>query len=94
MAKITLVLTLSGILLLIFLAQTKPIQTDTIKSIHYSPTKTTIQLENHPAKLILFDKINISLSKNDRIKFQGKSNIYKNKEQIIVERISLLKQNA
>jgi len=90
-SKITLILTLLGILLLIFLAQTKPIQTATIKSIHYSPTKTTIQLESQPAELIIFDEINLSLNKNDKIKFQGKSSTYKNKKQIIVERISILK---
>ncbi|MCD4771382.1 hypothetical protein K8R30_03120 [archaeon] len=89
--KLTLILTLLGILLLIFLAQTKSIQTATISSIHYSPTKTTIQLENHSAELIIFDKINLSLNKNDQIKFQGKSSIYKNKKQIIIERISVLK---
>ena len=90
-SKITLILTLLGILLLIFLAQTKPIQTATIKSVYSSPTKTTIQLENHSAELIIFDEIKLSLNKNDEIKFQGKASIYKNKKQIIIERISILK---
>ena len=90
-AKITLILTLLGILLLIFLAQMKPIRTATIKSIHYSPSKTIIQLENHSTELIIFDNLPLDIKSGYKIKFQGKSDIYKNKKQIIIEKISILK---
>ena len=89
--KILFILSIIGILFLIFLTQTtRQTQTDTIKSIQYSNNKITIQLENNPAELIIFDNLNLNLEKSDIIKFQGKQDIYKGKEQIIVDRIFLL----
>jgi len=91
-AKLTLVLTLLGILALTLLAQTKPTQTATIKSIQSSQFRTTIQLENHTTELIIFD--NLNLKPGDKIKFQGKPDIYKNKKQIIISKISLINQTT
>ncbi|MFH0711632.1 MAG: hypothetical protein V1889_00735 [archaeon] len=86
--KITLVLSLLGILLLIFLAQTtKQTRTGTIQSIQLSNDKIIIQLENNSVELILFDISHINLSKGDTIKFQGRRDTYKNKEQIIVDKL-------
>jgi len=86
--KITFILSLLGILFLIFLAQTtKQTQTDTIQSIQFSDDKITIKLENNSAELILFDISYINLSKGDIIKFQGRKDVYKNKEQITVDKL-------
>ncbi|MCK4649730.1 hypothetical protein KAT36_00720 [Candidatus Pacearchaeota archaeon] len=91
--KLTLILTLLGILTLIFLSQTKPTQTGTIQSINPSNNKITIQLENIKTELILFDTSFISLKKGDTIKFQGKPDTYKNKKQIIISKLSKISNN-
>jgi hypothetical protein len=71
--KITFLIPITGILLLIFLAQAIPkTQTGTIKSIRSSSNKITIQLENNTAELILFDTQYVNLSKGDTIEFQGR----------------------
>ena len=87
--NLTLILTLLGILTLIILSQSKPVQIATIKSIQTSQSKTTIQLENHTTELIIFDTLDLNLKPGDIIQFQGKPDIYKNKKQIIIEKISL-----
>jgi DNA/RNA endonuclease YhcR with UshA esterase domain len=90
--KTTFILSLTGILLLILLAQTTPqTQTGKIKSIRSSNNKITIQLENNSAELILFDTSYINLSKGNTISFQGRRNTYKNKEQIIINKLHLIK---
>ena len=86
--KLTLILTLFGILTLIFLAQSKPIQTGTIKIITSSTNKITITLENFEPELIIFDTPLLNLKKGDQIKFKGKPDIYKNQKQLIIEKIS------
>jgi len=91
LSKLTLILTLIGILTLTLIAQTKPIQTGIISEIQTSQTKTTIQLINHTTELIIFDTPNLNLKPGDQIKFQGKPDIYKNKKQIIIEKISKIK---
>ena len=89
-SKLTLILTLLGILTLILLTQTKPIQTATIKTIYQSQTKTTIQLENHTTELIIFETPLLNLKPGDEIKFQGKPDTYKDKKQIIISKISAI----
>lgn len=86
--KLTLILSILGILLLIFLSQAKPIQTATVESIHSTSSKTIIQLQNHTTELIIFDTPNLNLTKGDKIKFQGKEDTYKNQKQIIINKIS------
>ena len=89
--KIIFIASIIGILFLIFLTQTtKQIQVGTIKSIQSSDNKITIYLENNSIELIIFDTSSINLKKGDTIKFQGKQDIYKGKEQIIVDKIFLL----
>ncbi|MFH1522109.1 MAG: hypothetical protein ABIF18_04085 [archaeon] len=88
--KILFILSLLGILLLIFLTQiTSQFQTGTIKSIQTSDSKITIQLENNPIELIIFDISFTSLKKGDTIEFQGQQETYMGKEQIIVDKIFL-----
>ena len=86
--KITFLISLLGTLLLILLAQTtSQQQTGTIESIKPSTNKIIIILENQTTELILFDTTYINLSKGDTIKFQGRHDTYKNKQQIIVDKL-------
>ena len=92
--KILFILSVMGILLLIFLAQTtSKTQIGTIKSIQNSNNKITIHLENNPIELIIFNTAFVSLKKGDIIEFRGKQDIYKGKKQIIVDKIFLLHYN-
>ena len=86
--KITLTLSILGILILFPLTQTKQINNGTIESIQFSKNKITIQLENNPTELILFDTSFTTLKKGDTIYFQGRRDTYKNKEQIIVDKLT------
>jgi len=85
--KIFFIVSLLGILLLIFLAQTIKNKTGTIESITYSENKITIQLENQEETLIIFDAQPLNLKKGDKILFQGKREIYKGQNQIIIDKI-------
>ncbi|MFH1238345.1 MAG: hypothetical protein ABIH79_00360 [archaeon] len=86
--KIIFIFSLIGILLIILLAQnTKQTQTGKINSIKYSEDIITIELENFEEKLIIFDTNLINLKNSDRIEFQGRREIYKNEEQIIIDKI-------
>ncbi len=81
--KIFFILSILGILILMFIGNIKNYQTGTIENIKNSNSKTTILLKESKVELIIFDS-NINLQKGDIIKFQGKSNIYKNKKKIII----------
>lgn len=90
--KILFILSIMGILFLIFLVQTtKQTQIGTIKSIQFSTNKITIHLENNPTELIIFNTPFINLKNGDTIEFQGKRDTYKGKEQIIIDKIFLIK---
>jgi DNA/RNA endonuclease YhcR with UshA esterase domain len=89
LAKITFILSLLGILLLIFLTQTtKQTQIATIESIKSSNNKIIIQIENNSAELIIFNTPFTNLKKGDIIEFQGRQDIYKNRTQIIVDELT------
>ena len=92
--KITLILTLLGILILIFLAQNAPIKKGIISKIKRSQSKTTIQLKNHTTELIIFKNLNINLKTGDKIKFQGTEDNYKGKKQIIIEDIHKIQKTT
>ena len=88
--KILFFLSIIGILILTFISQTTATKyIGTIESIYSSNNKITIQIENSSTELILFETNSINLKKGDIIKFQGKRDIYKNKEQIIANKITL-----
>ncbi len=77
--------------MIIFIAQTtKLTQTATIKSIRTSSNRILIQLRNRPTKLVIFNPTLLNLRKGNTIKFQGKQEIYKNKKQIVVDKIFLI----
>ena len=86
--KILFILSILGILFLIFLSQTSTKTYEgKIESIQNSNHKIIIKIENSSTELILFEKRFIDLKKGDIIKFQGKADTYKDKKQIIVDRI-------
>ena len=86
--KIIFILSIISIILLIFFAQNnQPILTGKIDSITYSENKIVISLENFEKKLILFDASTLNLKKGDLIEFQGRQDLYKNEEQLIVDNI-------
>lgn len=80
------ILTLLGILTLMLLGNFKESQTGTIQEIKTSAKKTTILLQENDIELIIFNS-NINLQKGNIIKFNGKQDTYKNKEQIIIDKI-------
>lgn len=86
--KTIFILSILGILFLIFLAQSsKQTQIGTIESVQYSNTKTIIQLQNNPIELIIFDTNFLNLKKDDQIEFQGRQDTYNGKKQIIIEKL-------
>lgn len=89
--KIFFVLSLMGILILIFLSQTIPeTYVGEIESIQYSNNRATIKIKNSSTELILFELTFIKLEKNSIIEFQGRKENYKGAEQIILDKIILL----
>jgi len=85
--KIFFIVTLVGILTLMFLTQVPHEQTGTIKSIRYSENKITIHLENNNATLIIFNSQSLNLKSGDKISFEGKFETYRGEKQIIVNKI-------
>ena len=85
---IFLISSIIGILILIFLTQslTREYQGE-ISNITYSSNKVTILLKDDNLELIIFDNTRLNLSSGDIILFTGKKEVYKNKEQIIVDEI-------
>ena len=89
------ILSLIGILLLIFITQsTRQTQTGVIKSIHTYNNRIVIQLKNSPEELIVFTNNPINLKNGDTIKFQGRQELYKNKKQIIINKIFLINKTT
>lgn len=86
--KLFFILSIIGILILLFLTTTsKPIIQGTIKEIKYGNNKITIQLENHNQEIILFSNKILNLQAGQNISIQGKQEVYKNKTQIIADKI-------
>ncbi|MDH3353060.1 MAG: hypothetical protein OEL87_01290 [Nanoarchaeota archaeon] len=89
--EIVFFFSLIGILFLIFLTQsTGKIKSGKIKSVQASTNKITIKLEKFPSELIIFNPSYIILKRGDIIEFQGRQEVYKNKEQIIVDKIFVI----
>ena len=86
--KLFFILSIIGILILLFLATTsKPIIQGTVSSIQYGNNKITIYLENQDQQIILFTNQLLNLNKGQQITIWGKEEIYKNKTQIIADKI-------
>tara|TARA_Y100000310_G_scaffold345856_1_gene471521 strand:+ start:1937 stop:2224 length:288 start_codon:yes stop_codon:yes gene_type:complete len=89
--KILFILSIMGILLLLFFSQLiKESYTGKIESIRYSPNKIIISLENQEENLVIFENKIFNLKKGNKILYQGKKDIYKEKEQIIIDKIICL----
>lgn len=90
--KMLFIISLLGILILIILAQNaKKIESGIVKSITQSNKKITIKLENRTEELIIFDAFLPKIKKGNIIKFQGKKELYKNREQIVVDKLFIKK---
>lgn len=89
--KLLLFLSIIGILIIILLSQIiTPTYTGKITSIQSSNNKITIEIENSLTELILFETTFINLTKGKTIEFQGRKDTYKNKPQIIIDKITKL----
>jgi hypothetical protein len=89
--KILFLITLSLILTtLIYTNNHEATKTGTIKSIKYANNRVTIYLDNNQIENIAFTKNIINLKENDKIKIIGKESVYKNKKQIIINKIYLI----
>ena len=91
MRKIALLITLLGITLILFVGNNKVFEHGTIQDIKTSNDKSTILLENTTEKLVTFEKIT-GLKSGDNIKFTGTKNIYLGEQQLILEKIILIKE--
>jgi len=89
LGKILFLLSLFLILfLLLFSMMSQKEQVGTVESIQYSENKITINIEDSLIPLIIFESKVLNLKEKDKIKFTGKEEVYKNRTQIIVDRIS------
>jgi len=86
-AKITLILTLIGILLLIIITQNPQTITGKIKTIKYNNELTELTLNNTNTSIIIFTNDFIDLKKDDKVLLEGKESIYKNQKQFTVNKI-------
>lgn len=90
--KILILLSMIGILLLIFIVQNnQKIDSGKISSIEYSSKKITLQLKDKEEKLIIFDNQILDLKKGDVIEFTGTKEKYRQEEQIIVDKLWKIK---
>ena len=90
--KLMLLTSILGISILILTTPAiNKYQTATIKSIQSSNNKITIQTQNNETELILFDTTSTNLTKNEKIKFQGRRDLYKNKKQVIIDKLYKIK---
>lgn len=86
-AKIFLILSLLGILVLILIANLPKEQTATIKSINYYENKIEIQTKELNETLVVFDNTLLNLKEGDQIIFTGKQSEYRSEKQIIIGKI-------
>jgi hypothetical protein len=86
--KILIILSILGILILIFTVQAnQKIESGEIKSIEYSGKKITIELKDRIEKLVIFDNKIFDIKKGDNIEFIGTKDTYKQEKQIIIAKI-------
>jgi len=90
--RIFFILSIFGILILIFITQTTNVtHQGKIESVKSYSERIIIKIENSSTELVIF-KINfIELKKGDLVEFQGRNDVYKNKEQIIINKIKRLR---
>lgn len=91
--KILLLLSILGIFVLLTLSifLQKPIIQGKISSINQKTKSISIYLENNSTEIILFTNKLINIQKQDNIQVYGKQEAYRNKTQIIANKIILIK---
>ena len=85
--KLTLLISLLGIITLMFFAQSKQYESATIKDVKISNSKVIITLIENNVELIIFKVIELNLTKGDKISYKGKPGTYKGKKQILIEKL-------
>lgn len=89
--KILFLLSIIGILFLLILMKTteKPITTGKIEKINPQKNKISIFLKNNPPEIVLFTDKVVELKQEQEIEIYGRQEKYKNKLQIIADKIVL-----
>jgi DNA/RNA endonuclease YhcR with UshA esterase domain len=85
--KFFFIISLIGISTLLLIASFPKTKFATVKSISYSENKIEIITEEFNETLIIFNTKYLELKNGDKIIFLGKHSEYKNKKQIIVDKI-------
>jgi hypothetical protein len=89
--KLLLLLIILGILLLQIISQNqKPTAMGTIEKITISNNKIKIKIKNEYRDLVLFEESIPNLENGQKIMAYGKIRTYKNKQQILVDKIILI----
>ena len=88
--KLIFILSIISIILLSLLSNQIKI-TGKITKINYYPEKTEINLNNSNETIIIFTNKIINLSENNTIKITGTRETYKNTNQIIADKVELIK---
>jgi len=89
--KTFFILSLIGIILLLFISQTqKPILSGKVNTIKQSTNKITLTVFENKTEIILFTNKVLNLNKQNMIEVYGSLEVYKNKTQIIAEKIKCL----
>ncbi|MBC8435156.1 hypothetical protein H8D91_01495 [archaeon] len=76
--------------LIIFTQSFKDFDEGEISNIKISTTRTILNLKNNEMDFISFDKIE-NIEKCNKVKIYGKEELYKNKKQILIDKIICLK---
>lgn len=88
--KLILILSILGIFILLGLAiflKESPIAQGKINSINFKTNSVSIYLDNNSTEIVLFTNKVLNLKKEDEVQIYGKQEVYRNKTQIIAEKI-------
>ena len=91
LTKLLLTLILLGILTLLIISQNlKLLASGTIEKIEILEKQIKINLKGEDRSIVLFETSPIQISVGQKIEIYGKEGMYRNKKQIIVDKIKLL----
>lgn len=91
MKKLSLIISILGILIIIFLANNQTLEYAVIEEISTNEDFTKIKIQEQNQTLIIFEDIH-NIKPGDEIKFYGKKEAYKGQEQIIIQKIILIEK--
>jgi DNA/RNA endonuclease YhcR with UshA esterase domain len=90
LTQLFLFLTILGILLLTIITQNQgPITEGIITSLEISEKQTKIKLSDEPRELILFGNPSENLATGQKVIVYGREETYRNKQQILVDKIEV-----